>query len=264
MSAFAVGGYEIFKVNISMPDSPSLIDTFTTSDYVFDLDVSGTNVLLVTGSGMQVLSTNFVPMAETSLSGTVQTISTDGEYALAGWNYVDLSIPLTPVAITNFDALVRAMQLTLSGESIYASADDGGTIFIPLPYIDSDGDGLDDALEQLIIGFDPNDGMETLADVNPADDFDCDGSSNIDELLAGTSPIDPDSVFAICGLEGEGSAFAVSWYSCADHTYTVHKSTNLVEGFYILKTGISATEPINTVIDTDSGACAMYMITVDQ
>jgi len=169
------------------------------------------------------------------------------------------------VSVTNFGALARAVRMTLSDETIYASADDGGTIVLALPPItnDSDGDGLDDGFEQMIIDFDPDDAVATLDDIDPDDDFDSDGLSNLHEQLAGTSPTDPDSVFAICGLSGEASGHAVSWYSTAGHSYTVHKSTNLVEGFYVLKSDIAATEPINTHIDTEAGACAMYMITID-
>ena len=262
--AYIAEGYTLHKLDVSIPASPVLAKSYVSPEYIFDLEVSGTHVLLATGGELQVLSSDLVPLSGTSATG-VQTVTADGADALAGWNYMDLSDPLTPVAVTNFGALVRAMQLTLSGEKIYASADDGGTAIIPLPAIgsDSDGDGLDDALEQLIIDFDPNDDIENLADVNPDDDFDSDGQSNIHEQVAGTSLVDPDSLFAICGLEGEGSGFAVSWYSCAGHTYTVHKSTNLMDGFTVLKSGISATEPINTHIDSEAGECAMYMITID-
>ena len=40
---------------------------------------------------------------------------------------------------------------------------------------DQDGDGLPDAWEQQIIDADPGDGIETIADVLPGDDFDNDG-----------------------------------------------------------------------------------------
>ena len=50
---------------------------------------------------------------------------------------------------------------------------------------DSDGDGLPDEWEQMLI--ENSDGaLTSLADVNPGDDFDGDGASNFDEYQSGT------------------------------------------------------------------------------
>ncbi|VGO22622.1 LVIVD repeat-containing protein [Pontiella sulfatireligans] len=238
-------GYNVLKLDVSNPASPAVVETYTSPDYVFDLDVAGNNVVLATGA--------------------VHSVTVDGAQGLMDWSLVDVSDPLTPVAVTNFGPLVRAMQLTLSGDTIYASADDGGTAFVQMPGItnDSDEDGLDDAFEQTIIDFDAGDEFVDFDSVDPDDDFDGDGLSNLHEQLAGTSPVDPQSVFAISALEGEGSGFAVSWHSVAGRTYTIHKSTNLVEGFSVLRSGISATAPVNTHVDLEAGGCAMYMITLD-
>jgi hypothetical protein len=238
-------GYTVRRLDLSDPASPVSSESFMSPNYVYDLDVAGTTAFLATGS--------------------VHSVTVEGTQALYDWTLFDLSDPLTPVSITNLAPLVRAMRLTLLDEVAYASADDGGTVLVALPpnSVDSDDDGLDDALEQLIIDFDPDDRFNDLADINPDDDFDGDGLSNLGEQLAGTSPVDPNSVFALCGLDGEVSGHSVSWYSCAGHAYTVHKSTNLVEGFYVLRSGISATEPINTLLDPDSHDCAMYMVTLD-
>ncbi|NNJ69882.1 MAG: PQQ-binding-like beta-propeller repeat protein [Kiritimatiellales bacterium] len=264
-SAYIATAYNVHKLDISNPASPVWVDSYTSSDYVFDLDVSGTNLLLSTAGGLEVLSEDLLPVAETAVASQIHSVSADDETVLAGWSLIDLSDPLTPVVSSNFPPLVRALQLTLSGGTIYASADDGGTAIVPMPVImnDSDGDGLDDSLEQLIIDFDPEDEFVDLDSVHPDDDFDGDGLSNLHEQLAGTSPVDPGSVFAICGLVEEGTGHAISWYSSADHSYTVHKSTNLVEGFHVLQADIPATAPINVFVDPDSGNCAMYMITIN-
>ena len=58
---------------------------------------------------------------------------------------------------------------------------------------DSDGDGMADSFEQLIIDADPDDAINTLADVLPGDDFDNDGSNNEDEEANSTNPVDDDT-----------------------------------------------------------------------
>jgi len=54
--------------------------------------------------------------------------------------------------------------------------------------IDSDGDGIPDAFEQMIIGEDANDGVQTLADVGGSSDFDGDGVSDYQEYVNNESP----------------------------------------------------------------------------
>lgn len=65
-----------------------------------------------------------------------------------------------------------------------------GTIIIS---DDSDNDNLPDAWEQKIINADTGDSITTIQDVNPEDDFDKDGQSNITEYSNNTDPTDPAS-----------------------------------------------------------------------
>ncbi len=58
---------------------------------------------------------------------------------------------------------------------------------------DADGDGLTDSFEQGIITADPDDAIATLEDVLPGDDFDNDGSTNLEESENRTNPSDDDS-----------------------------------------------------------------------
>jgi hypothetical protein len=52
--------------------------------------------------------------------------------------------------------------------------------------IDSDSDGLPDAWELDMINSDQTGRFRTLGDVNPADDIDADGLTNLQEYIAGT------------------------------------------------------------------------------
>jgi len=58
---------------------------------------------------------------------------------------------------------------------------------------DSDGDGVDDLGELLIVDADSSDAIETVGDALPGDDFDGDGFDNGTEIAAGTDPTDPGS-----------------------------------------------------------------------
>jgi len=53
---------------------------------------------------------------------------------------------------------------------------------------DLDEDGMPDLFEQLIIDFNTGDGIDTIDDVLPGDDFDGDGRTNYDEYVNGTDP----------------------------------------------------------------------------
>ena len=59
---------------------------------------------------------------------------------------------------------------------------------------DTDGDGLADEWEQELIDADPNDALEILADVNPDDDLDGDGLTNLQEFtFPRTNPLKADT-----------------------------------------------------------------------
>jgi hypothetical protein len=56
---------------------------------------------------------------------------------------------------------------------------------------DSDGDGMNDGWELEIVRADPSDGIDSIEDVSPGDDFDQDGCTNGEEADHNLSPIDP-------------------------------------------------------------------------
>ena len=128
-----------------------------------------------------------------------------GNAALAGTLNVILANSFVPEAGNHFEILsyadhsgqFDAENLPGLGSNLEWVMDYGPTT-IALDVIDSatqdgDGDGLPDAWEQQIVDADPSDGIATVADVLPGDDFDGDGLSNQQELANGTNPVDPDS-----------------------------------------------------------------------
>ena len=87
----------------------------------------------------------------------------------------------------NFGGDIDAMRVvTFTPED-----EDAESIIAALQGVDSDEDGLFDDLEQRIIDAIPDDDIVSLADVNPEDDFDGDGLSNLAEQNGASDPTDP-------------------------------------------------------------------------
>ena len=103
--------------------------------------------------------------------------------------------------------------------------------------VDSDGDGLPDAWEEALIAmFGGN-----LASINPNDDTDGDGISNLNEYLAGTYAFDPTDGFALSlvGLNADNSQ--LEFMAIRGRTYTIEASSNLQQwtpvGFRVVNGG---------------------------
>jgi len=66
-------------------------------------------------------------------------------------------------------------------------------------------------------------------------------------------------------LAMDGTDAILTWSSCANHTYTLHDSTSLSNGFFERATGILATPPMNTYTDTLDGASVKFwQVTTEQ
>ena len=89
---------------------------------------------------------------------------------------------------------------------------------------DSDGDGLPDAWERLLLAML---GGGTLADIRPGDDADGDGISNLNEYLAGTYAFDPADGFRLNLVPRADGPPLLEFMVVNGRTYTIHSSTNL-------------------------------------
>jgi hypothetical protein len=91
-------------------------------------------------------------------------------------------------------------------------------------------------------------------------DSDGDGMSDWNEYLAGTSPSNPASVFAIKGaVQIVGTGFVIQWNSSSNQFYTLERATNLSwDGFLPLVNCITATPPDNVHTDNVQNATQGY------
>lgn len=113
--------------------------------------------------------------------------------------------------------------------------DTGGRSF------DSNGDGLPDWWEKLYFN-DPR-------AANPLADTDGDGHSNYAEFIAGSNPLDSNSMFRITGMQGvwqtNGTQIVIRWASFGGNTYSIWSAAVAQGPYSMIATNIAATPPVN-------------------
>ena len=234
--AYLSDGREGWAVlDVSSPVSPASLGSFAAPrSSVAALAVSGDSVFLVDGA--------------------------------AGLDVLNVSTVATPVAEAAFDALSLPLKADVSGTTVLIGEDADGMAIFDRDRGDSDGDGLDDALEQRIVDANPSDGIDSLADVAPDGDFDGDGLTNAQEQAAGTDATDAASVFMVAATESDGpSRFTLHWHSEAGMYYSVHRASSPGGTFELLQANMPATPPLNTFTDVLAPSQrAFYMVGVSE
>lgn len=174
---------------------------------------------------------------------------------------LDRTDVVTPVESARLSNLTDALRLSAGDGQLAVLQDDAGVVLASLRGMDEDGDGLDDAWEQVLVDADPNDDVHSIQDIHPGDDFDGDGLSNRNEYIAGTSAADGDSVFVVQSTAG-ASAWTVSWPSAPGRTYTVLRTDSLDVPFTPVESGIAATPPVNSISYADQGEETSFFMIV--
>ncbi|HPF98447.1 MAG TPA: thrombospondin type 3 repeat-containing protein [Kiritimatiellia bacterium] len=120
--------------------------------------------------------------------------------------------------------------------------------------MDSDGDSLVDADEFLLYGSNPS-----------ATDSDNDGMGDAFEVRAGTSPTNEVSVFDVDAgnsTNWNGQGIVIRWSSVGGKQYSLLRATNLVNGFSVLESGLSAVPPMNVYTDATATAQGPYYYSI--
>jgi hypothetical protein len=170
------------------------------------------------------------------------------------------TLQLTAAGITydraqmKLDGQPVALADPAQGTLVLAATDRGRLdridLKISLTPADSDGNGLPDNWETAYFNH---------IGVSPTADADQDGMSNLAEYKAGTVPTDAQSVFEFIDIQVEATGGArVKWSSVANKNYTIQRSVELLSGFAAIKTGVAATPPTNTYLDTTATGPGPY------
>lgn len=209
----------------SVPDgSVAILSDVEKINSSFTVDLPGTYVVqIIVDDGelesnwdTAIISTeNTLPVADPGLGQTVNigdTVQLDGSGSSdadgdpLGYFWALIFHPETSTAVISdpdavnptflADQLGIYISQLIVADDVQESAPET-IVFTVVDPDDMDGDGMNDDWEQQIVDADPNDAINTIEDVLPGDDFDDDGTinsfTNLEEYLAGTDPVNPDT-----------------------------------------------------------------------
>jgi len=132
-------------------------------------------------------------------------------------------------------AFVGLGQDLVTGDLNRASDVFGALVDVNAALIDSDADGIPDWWTVKYFGH-PTGQSSDLS--RAQDDADGDGMSNLQEYLAGTSPIDPVSVFRLWATAPANSPIDLTWPAVPGKSYTIQYQSNLIDSTWLTGPGI--------------------------
>ena len=130
----------------------------------------------------------------------------------------------TPFLISVVSGSTTFLPIEMAGD-LRNLGDAGGATRIDLTLgVDSDGDGLPDAWEQVVIS--QLGGGLTLADIRPDGDDDHDGLSNFSEYVAGTYAFDSEDGFALSVTEARQDGVTLEFLAIRNRSYEIQRTTD--------------------------------------
>lgn len=131
---------------------------------------------------------------------------------------------------------------------------------------DVDGDGMSDAWEENILRADDGYTFTSIADVLPGDDFDGDGSSNLEEFRAGTSAEVSGDCFQVYDwMKASDGTFAVRFLPVKGMTYEVYTSPSFLRDKSMewsrtpFRTSVGGSDMVNYTVTSD-GYISLYVL----
>lgn len=167
-----------------------------------------------------------VPVVTDSEPGVNYRLAIPVDSGITGDLYVPNALrPTVPFRLRVKIGNVTYLPIEMSGVANFVTKP-GASSRVDLTLgVDSDGDGIPDAWErQLIAGLG---GGKTLADINPNDDADGDGLSNLLEYLAGTYAFDPQDGFSLNIVSTQGERPVLEFLAIRGRDYEIQGSADL-------------------------------------
>jgi hypothetical protein len=223
----AVGACFSWCARAFPPAPPHVIHGLVRDEYGEPLSLSSAQVFLETTNGLAItcqISPDVQPGENYRLIVPMDSLTTLDLYKATALR------PNIPFRLKVKIGKTVYLPIEMAGNLASLGLPAGETLINLTLGVDSDGDGIPDAWENLLIQM--LGGGLTLADINPNGDNDHDGISNYQEYLAGTYAWDPADGTATEGLKlglvrrgGQGPV--VQFFGTAGRTYSVHGTTNL-------------------------------------
>jgi hypothetical protein len=137
----------------------------------------------------------------------------------------------------------------------------GGMIRIDLTLGNSSSnDGLPDAWKQDLINSDTTGRLRTLADVRPNDDLDGDGFTNLQEMIAGTNPLDRTDSPTLSVIGVDNGVAHLQFLAIRGRTYHITSSTDLATWIeQPFSTDPTGANPVSYRIEPDGQLLDVYV-----
>lgn len=219
----------------AFPPAPHhLVHGMVRDEYGTPLNLPGTFVILETSSGVQ-LKTEVLPDLEPGVNYRLEVPMDSGLTARA---YMPTALrPTVPFRLKVRVGNTTYLPIEMRGDFAQLGKPGKRTLVHLTLGEDANGDGLPDAWQRLV--------NQDIAQVTPEGDADGDGSTNMQEYLAGTYAFDPTDGFKLDIVRMTKATPVLEFLAITGRTYTVEGSSELASwtplAFRIPAEGTNAT-----------------------